>query len=363
MVRAELNTACEVAQEFLHLAERLQQPGLAMLGHEAMEMTLMHMGRFTQCVEHFEQALSLYEPEQYRDEGFLYSQNPLVAMSSHVALALWLLGHPDQALERMTEALALAHKLSEPHGLAHTLYFAAILYHLRGQNGLAREHAEAAIVIAREHGLIMYQAFATIAQGWAWVEKGALEKGIEQIRRGIALHQSTGAQVARPHFLALLAEALRRSTQTEAGLQVVEEGLDLSNSRDEGRYLAELYRIKGELLLTQAEGSDLLRDSAKLEDGVKGTPSAVPQAESCFQQSIKIAQQQKAKSWELRAVMSLARLYQTQGRQREARRLLAQIYNSFTEGLETLDLLEAKTLLDELSNRGADIKRRRATVN
>ena len=348
-VRAELGTAREIAEEFLRLAERLPYPGLAMRGHWALEITFMHLGEFALTMEHFEKALSLYDPAQHLDDAFLYAQNPGVAMRCFAAWALWFLGQPDQALDRIQEALTQARELSEPQGLAQLLFFGAILHQLRREERRAQEHAEAAIAVSREHGLALYQSMATITRGWALSEQGLEEEGIEQMRQGLAAYQATGAEVIRPHFLALLAEALGKARQADEGLRVSEEALAMAHRNGERYYEAELYRLKGELLLMQSTGRSVSRAAPAGKAVVKAEPPAVSNAEGCFNQSIKIAQRQNAKSLELRAVMSVARLYQNQGRQEEARGLLAQIYNRFTEGVDTMDLREAKALLDELS--------------
>ena len=354
-VRAELGTAREIAEEFLGLAERLPYPGLAMRGHWALEITFMHLGEFTRAMEHFEKALSLYDPERHRDDAFRYAQNPGVAMRCFAAWSLWCLGQPDQALERIKEALTLAGELSEPYGLAHALFFAAILHQLRREEQLAQEYAEAALAVSSEHGLGLYQAMSKITLGWALieggrrVEPGRREEAIEQMREGVAAHQATGTEVLLPHFLTLLAEALGQSGQAEEGLRLSEEALRIADGNGESYYLAELYRIKGEVLLMQAGGRGLSRAATGGKAVFEAEPPAVAQAEGCFNESIKIAQGQKAKSLELRAVKSLARLNQKQGKREEARSLLARIYDSFTEGFETVDLREAKALLDELS--------------
>jgi tetratricopeptide (TPR) repeat protein len=225
IVRAELAAAREIAGEFLRLGEQLPDPALAMRGHEAMVVTCVQSGLFAESVQHFEKALVLYDPQQHRDDVFLYSQNQGVALRSHAAWALWFLGRTDQALQLMNEALVLARELGEPHGLAHSLYFAAILHHLRRDEQLAQQYAEAAITVSTEHGLSIYQAFGLIAQGAALVEQGLQPEGIERIRHGLAMHEATGARLARPHFLALLAGALLNGKQTDEGLRVVEEGL------------------------------------------------------------------------------------------------------------------------------------------
>jgi len=155
--------------------------------------------------------------------------------------------------------------------------------------------------------------------------------------------------VTRPHFLALLADALRKAHKSEEGLGVLEEALELAHRNGERCYLAELYRLKGELLVMQATGSRISRAAVGGRAEVTIDTLAAAEAEACFNESIKIAQQQKAKSWELRAVVSLARVYQKQNKQQEALNLLAQIYDTFTEGFNTVDLREAKDMLKELS--------------
>ncbi len=348
-VSAELRTAREIAEEFLRLAERLSYLGLALRGHWAMGVVSVHLGEFALAMKHFEKALSLYDPERHRDDAFLYTQNPGVAMRCHAAWALWFLGQPDQALDRLQEALTLARELSEPQGLAHALYFAAILHRLRREPRLAQEYAEAAIAVSNEHGLAPYQAMAAVTRGWALIEHGLKEAGIDQMRQGLAAHQATGGELARPRLLALLAEALGKVRQAEEGLSILEEALAVAHRTGEAYYVPELYRIKAELLLMQATGRELSRAPARRRAAVEADTSVVAQSEVCFEQAIKIAQHQKSKSLELRAVMSLARLYQRQSKLQEARVLLAQVYDTFTEGFDTVDLHEAKALLDEFS--------------
>jgi DNA-binding winged helix-turn-helix (wHTH) protein/tetratricopeptide (TPR) repeat protein len=345
-LRSDIGTAREIGEEFLRLAERLPYPGLAMRGHWALESTFTHLGEFALAMEHFEKALLLYDPGRHLDDAFLYALNPGVAMPCFAAWALWFLGQPDQSLDRLHEAVARSRESSEPLGLAHALIFAAILHQLRREEELAQEHAEAAIVVSSEHGLVMYQAIATIMRAWALIKHGRAEEAIEQIREALAALQATGTELFRPHFLALLAEALDKARQVEEGLRALEEALTAANG--ERYYEAELYRLKGELLLEQSAGR-VSRAASGTNAVVEAEPTTIVDAEGCFNQSIKIAQRQKAKSWELRSVMSLARLFKDQGKQEEARVLLTRIYDSFTEGFDTVDLREAKALLDELS--------------
>ena len=346
-LRSELTAAREIAQEALGLAERSEDRGLALRGHWMMLSTCMHLGEFAPAVEHFEKALSHYDPGLHVDDAFLYALNPGIAIPCLAAWVLWFLGQPDQSLKRIQEGLTLARALSEPNGLAHALCFAAVLHQLRREERMAQEHAEAAIAVSREHGLAMYPALATVIRGWSLFEQQQQDGAIEQMREGIEALQATGTEFVRPHFLGLLAEALGKARQHEEALRMLDDALSLTHRNSERYYQAELYRLKGELLLMQSK----CRGVSRMATGerVVVDPLVVAQAETCFNESIKIAQQQQAKSWELRAVMSLARLYQNQNKREEARALLTQIYDSFTEGLETTDLREAKALLEELS--------------
>ena len=252
------------------------------------------------------------------------------------------MGQPDQALQPIHEALTLARELSEPLGLAHAYFFAAVLHQLRREDRIAREQAEAAIAVSREHGLVLYEMMAITMRGWALMEQGKQDQAIEQMRYGIA-NRATGTEVLRPHFLGLLAEALAKSGQVDEGLGLLEEALEQVNRSGEGYYEPELNRLKGQMLLMRSRA----RPAGQALNDAEAT--AVAEAEACFNQSIKIARHQQAKSMELRTAMSLARLYQNESKREEARLLLSQIYSTFTGGFTTTDLREAKTLLDELS--------------
>jgi predicted ATPase len=302
-----------------------------------MEITFLHMGNFAPAVEHFEKAFTLYDPEQHLEDAFNYAQNPGLAMRCFAAWALWFLGRSDQSLWQMQEALVLARELAEPHGLAHAHLFVGFLHQYRREERLAQVHAEAVLTIANEHGLVMYQAMATVLRGWALIYQERNEVAIEQMRHGLAALQITGTELLRPHFLGLLAEGLGKAGQTEEGVRTLQEALALAQGNGEGAYEAELYRLKGEMLLLQSARPGFSR------------PATVAQAEACFHHAIRTAQEQAAKSWELRAVMSMARLYQSQDRQDEARTLLTTIYSSFTEGLATADLRDAQAMIEELS--------------
>jgi DNA-binding winged helix-turn-helix (wHTH) protein/predicted ATPase len=353
VLKAELSTALEIARELLQLAERLPYPGIGLRGHWAMEITFTHRGEFALAVEHFDHAISLYEPAQHRDDAFLYALNPGVALRCFAAWSRWFLGWPDRALALMQEAVALARDLAEPHGLAHALLFAAILHQLRRERPMAQEHADAAIALSSEHGLVLYKAMATIIKGWALVgrrvEEGpdtqsddqSDEEPIRQMRQGIAAWQTTGAQLMRPHFLALLAEKLEPSSPDDEGLRLLDDALASAESTGERWYEAELYRLRGERLLARARHDPPAGGMSESETQA----STRAAAETCFTQSLTIARRQQAQSLELRAAMSLARLWRGRGTPDTGSDLVASILGRFREGFDTLDVREARGLL------------------
>jgi predicted ATPase len=215
--------------------------------------------------------------------------------------------------------------------------FAGILNAFRRDVPLAQALAETCIHLSTEHGFPYWLASGVFLHGWTLAKQGQTEKGLAQIRQGIADYQATGAGVGRSHQLASLAEVYGQAGQVEEGLAILAETLDTVNRTGERFYEAEVHRLKGELLL---------KDEALLR---KGGRRKAEEAEECFHQAIKVARQQQAKSWELRAVMSLGCLWSKQGKREEARKLLADVYNWFTEGIDTPDLREARALLEALS--------------
>jgi predicted ATPase len=240
------------------------------------------------------------------------------------------MGYADQALERIREALTLAHKLAHPFSLAFALFQAALLHYHRREGQAAQAQAEAVIALCIEHGFPLWVAGGRILRGWALAEQGEIEEGVTQLRQGLAAWRAVGTEVGRPYWLAMLAEAYGEGGQAAEGLSVLAEALATVDKSGERRWKAELYRLKGAVLLTRS--------------AEKHT-----EAETCFRQALDIAHQQQAKSLELRAATSLSRLWQQQGKRTEARALLAPIYGWFTEGFDTIDLQEAKALLDALA--------------
>jgi predicted ATPase len=253
-----------------------------------------------------------------------------VICHSSAAWALWYLGHPDQGLTQIDAALTLAQQSVHPFSLAFALSCAAVFYPFHREGRCTQEHAEAAISIATDQGFPYWMAICAILRGWALAHQGQATEGIAQITQGLMTYRATGAEILRPYFLALLAEAHSIIGHPEAGLTALVEALTLADTTGERWYEPEMYRLKGALLLQQSSDNSTA-------------------AATCFQQAITIAQSQQAKSWELRAATSLARLWQQQGKHQEAYDLLAPVYQWFTEGFDTADLKDAKALLDELT--------------
>jgi predicted ATPase len=258
---------------------------------------------------------------------------------------LWILGYPDQALKRAQEAFSLTRDLAHPFTLGFALSCLCWVYHFRRESQEARERAEAAIALSTDQGFPFWLAMGTIFRAWALTEHADLpgrpapgEEGIVHIQQGLEALLAIGQGLMRPHFLGLLAEAYGKLGQAQAGLSILAEALAIVQRTEEHYYEAELYRLKGELALQK---SSVLSCRPLTPDSQGG-------AETCFLQAIEVASRQQAKSWELRASTSLARLWQRQGKQKEAHDMLSEIYGWFTEGFDTKDLQEAKALLAAL---------------
>jgi predicted ATPase len=228
--------------------------------------------------------------------------------------------------------------MSHAYSLAFALHLAGVLHQCRREVQLVHEWAEAEMALSSAQGFPYWSEGGMIRRGWALVQQGAVEEGIEQLRQGLDAWLTRGNNLGKTHVLARLAEAYGEAGQTAEGLGVLAEALAAVHNNAEHLYEAELYRLKGELLL---------------QSGVRGLKSEDYQArmakvEACFRQALDIAHHQQAKALELRATMSLARLCQAQGKQEEACQMLTAIYSWFTEGFDTPDLQEAKALLAAL---------------
>jgi adenylate cyclase len=328
--RAELQVAQELAEQLLVLAQRLQDSVHLIEAHRALGNTLFWQGEFAPARGHLEQGIVLYDFQQHRDLAFLYGTDPAVICLSYAAWALWLLGYPDQARQRSAEALTLAQKLSHSPSLANALTWATYLHQSCRDVRLVQERAEALMRLAAEQGFQLWLAVGTIRRDWALVQQGKQSaEALARLYQRPAAYWAAGAEPERAYWLALLAEAHGTAGQTAEGLDRLKEALVVVEESGVHHWEAELYRLTGELLLQQT------------------VPDA-QHAEACFCQALATARRQQAKSLELRAAMSLARLWQRQGKRTEARQMLAAVYGWFTEGFDTADLREARALLDVL---------------
>jgi class 3 adenylate cyclase/predicted ATPase len=330
--RGELQAAHELGEQLLTLARSVQHTTHLSRAHVMHAEILYYLGEFAQAREHCEQGLALCNPQQRRSYVFLYGNDTEVLGIVLEGLALWHLGYPDQAVKRAREGLTLAQELSHPFTLAVALYYTAALHQLRRDVQKVQERIETLLRISAERRFALFLAWGTALRGWALAEQGGIEEGIVQMQRGLAAWRTTGGEVWLPIPLSFLAEAYGKVGKAEEGLALLTEGLGLVDKNGERCREAELHRLKGELLLKQSEGETCSRD-----------------AETCFRQALEVAHRQSAKSWELRAAMSLSRLWQRQGKREEAGKLLQEISGWFTEGFDTPDLKEAKALLEESS--------------
>jgi predicted ATPase len=326
--QGQLQTALELGEQLFTFAQRLSDPVLRLEAHHALGATRFWRGEVSAARAHFAQGIALYEPQHHRALAWRYGEDPGVVCRAYAARALWFLGYPAQAVQRSHDALTLAQEVAHPFSHTYAVTTAAALAQFCRAWPPTHAQAEVATRLATEQGLPYWGAWGTVLGGWAVAMQGGGGEGIAQIRQGVAAYRATGAALLCPYFLALLAEAYQRIGRGEAGLRVLEEALPLV---DQGVrfYEAEVHRLQGECLLHQA------------------VPDA-PQAEHAFQHALRVARQQQAKSLELRAATSLARLWQFQGKRQEAYDLLASIYAWFTEGFDTADLQEAQALLEEL---------------
>jgi len=257
-------------------------------------------------------------------------QDPGVSCRAFAALTLWLLGYPEQALARLHDTLALAHELSHPPNLAFARCRVAYVSQFLRDVPAVHEHAEAAVALATEQGFPLWVAMGTSLRGWGLAMQGQGEAGLAQVRQGIAAWRATGAAMNIPYLCTVLADLCDHLGHTEEGLQVLAEAHTLVEQQEERFVEAEVWRLRGVLLLRQL-----------------GMPQA--EAETSLQRALDVARRQEAKSLELRAAMSLSRLWQQQGKRAEAYELLTPIYGWFTEGFDTKDLQEAKVLLEALA--------------
>ena len=288
-------------------------------------------GELEAAQRHVEAGLAYYQAHPGSDPVSPYSGHyPMVCGHSWGAIIFWLRGYPESARRHADQAVSLAHEVGHLPSIIFALGHRANVHQIAREVTPALEAAEAAITIAEKEGVPLFGSWARIAKGWALAHLGQAEQGIAQIREGLAMASATGAETWHTYNLAQLAEACGKAGRIDEGLDVIAEALDVVQEKGERWWEAEILRLRGELLL-------------------KRNPAGLAKAQTSFERAIEIARKQGAKSLELRATTSLARLLASQSRHAEARAMLADIYNWFTEGFDTTDLKDAKALLDLLS--------------
>ena len=316
------------AEQLLALAERQQDRALLVGSCHALGQNLFQMGDLTAALRTVEQGVAIFDPEQHRLQNWPGGQ-PGEQCYLYGAFALWMLGYPDQGLRRGEEALGLAHNLSNPANLINTLAYVALVHQFPRETAAARQRAQATMHMCAEQRNPYFLAWGRVLHGVAQAAEDQGEHDIAEITRGIAEYRATGSGTWLPYFLGLQAETYLRANRPDDGLAALAEAMALSEKTQERCWQAELNRIKGELLLALPSVDHV-------------------GAETCFSQSLEIARPQQAKSWELRAATSLARLWAEQSERQQAFDLLAPIYAWFTEGFDTADLKDAKALLDAI---------------
>ena len=328
--RAEHHAARSLAEQLVEVAEGRQDPGLDLAAHRSLGYSLQLLGELETGRARLERVITSYDPAIHGDYAFRHGgTDPGVGSLSLGAWGVWPLGHPDQALGQNARGLALARELTHALSEVWALTSAAVIHQLRDEREASQEHAVAAAAIAVDKKFALYVGWTGALRGWARVEQEPSAEAIAEMRKGLDASRATGAALLWPYWLVLLASVHGRLGQAQEGLVTTAEALTEVARTGERFWEAELQRLKGQLLL-QAD------------------PANASEAEACFHRALEIARTQKARSWELRAATSLARLWQGQGKPDDARELLAPVYDWFTEGFETADLKDAKALLEEL---------------
>lgn len=330
--RAEHLTARDLAGQCLRLAEKTSDPKLLVAAHHALGVSLSSLADFGPALDHKEQALRLYDPEQHASLALQFGHDFGVVSRSQAALDLWYLGYPERALAMSEEALCLARKVSQPLSLVVALLFATRVHVLARDVAAAEKHAEEALKLADEGDFSFWRPVASIYHGWALAQGPGIEGGIAEICEGLDAIRASGAGSGRPSFLASLAEAYGRGGRVAEALDALSEAYATVKQSAERWSESELYRIEGEVTL-KLSGSQRLQATQR------------KRAEDCFLRAIEIAHDQKAKLLELRATVSLYRLWTSQGKRAEARRRVEEVYRWFTEGFASPDLTEAASLL------------------
>jgi predicted ATPase len=322
---------CTLSAQFLTLAERQGTTVPLMIGHRMMGASLLCTGDIAQSRAHLDRAVALYDPAEHRPLSTRFGQDARMSALCWRSLALWLLGYPEAALTDADQALRGAREMSQAVTLIFAQVYASVIHICCGIYDAANAQLDEVGALADEKGILFWNILAKLEKGWTFSLTGKASDAVHMITAGIARFTSTGSTVWMPLHLSYLAGAYRDLGQLDDAWHSIGEAMTTVDTTKERWWEAEVHRIAGEIALKSPE-----------PDEVK--------AEAYFERALTIARQQQAKSWELRAAMSTALLWRDQGKRDEARDLLAPVYGWFTEGFDTLDLREAKALLDELAS-------------
>jgi serine/threonine protein kinase/predicted ATPase len=329
-VRGEIRLCTELVAEAMEFARPLNDPGGLMEALYVAGQTMLYQADFAGARDTFATAVADFDDrERIKFWAAQTGHNAGVAIRCNLAVALWHLGYPDQALTTSREACELAREIGHPFSVAYCLHHASWLHQFCQLGAEVQVFAEEEIAIAADQGFALWHATGTFFRGAGMLLQGHLEESLPLLLKGLDDFRTTGAELLRPFQLGVLADAYIQSARFEEAHAALDEGLTLAEKNDDRIQEAELHRLKGEALLAESN------DQAAAEDR--------------FTRAIETARRQQSKAWELRATMSLARLWQRQGRTGEARRILAAIEDSYTEGRTTPDLVEASALLEALA--------------
>ncbi|MBT3271334.1 AAA family ATPase [Candidatus Poribacteria bacterium] len=329
LVRTDLGAAGDLAERCVRLADNARDPALQMEARRNLGATMLWHGELATARRHLEQALALYGREKHGSHAFVFGQDPGVASLSYQAMTLWSLGEVDDALAASQEAVDLARSLAHPYSLVYALLFASVVRQLRREGETALEDADALIAASREYGFGLGLAWGPVMRGWALAETGRQEEGIAEMTAGLDITKATRSELLLPYYLHLLAMTYQKSGQLDEATGAIADAVEVMERTGQRWCEAELCRLQGELLHA--------RDKAG------------PEPEALFLRAIDVARQQGARSYELRATMSLSRLWCEQGRRSEALATLEAAVAPFAQGFDTPDLRDAKALLETLS--------------
>jgi predicted ATPase len=319
----------DLAAQFLALAEKQRATVPIMIGHRLMGNSLSHSGEIAESRPHYDRAIALYDPAEHRPLATRFGVDTRVAALSYRSWALWLLGYPEAALRDADDAIRNARELGQAATLMYALERAPKLYTLCGNHAAAAAQAQELVALAEDKGSPYWKALGVTNEGYILALAGRASDAIEMLISGITAYRATGGTLGMPWRLSNLATAYAELGQFDDAWRCIDEAMTAIEITKERSREAEVHRVAGEIAL-----------KAPVPDATK--------VEAHFERAIAIAREQQAKSWELRAATSLARLWRDQGKRDEARDLLAPIYGWFTEGFDTLDLKQAKALLGEL---------------